>query len=117
MMRYEYRVKALPMTHQGTIVTESLEALLNEQGAEEFELMTVSVKDRLVFFQRNVYFERRDPEKIRRVLRAVKSYGDVSALSFVLTSPNPLSDGPLPPREVEEDEAWRFLIDRILGES
>jgi hypothetical protein len=38
-------------------------------------------------------------------------------LEFMLVADNPLSDGPFPPRAVSDDEAWRFLINRILGES
>lgn len=116
-MRYEYRVLPIPVNDEGTLIKTALHLLLNEQGAEEFELVTMSFERGVVIFQRDVYVERASREHIEDVLKAVKSYGDVSALSFVLTADNPLSDGPFPPREVEEDEALRFLIERILKES
>lgn len=95
---------------------EALEKLLNEQGQEEFEIVHMSVSERIVFFQKNVYEERRSPEHIDRVLKAVTSYGDVKDLEFILDVRANDSDIP-DPTIYSDDEAWRFLIDRILGES
>lgn len=109
--RYEYHVHELPSA------PSAIETLLNMEGEDGFELATLSFTEGTAIFQKDIYVERRSPEHIADVMRAVKSYGDISALSFVLTADNPLSDGPFPPREVEEDEALRFLIERILKES
>lgn len=120
MTTYKYRVRTLPMTQPPEgypgIDCDALERLLNEEGEQEYELVNFSAKDRLVFFQKNVYEERRSPEHIDRVLAAVKSYGDVKDLEFMLDRRANDSDIPAP-CVVADDDAWRFLIDRILGES
>jgi hypothetical protein len=106
-----YRVHELPSG------TSAMEDLFNMLGEEGFELVTLSFAEGTAVFEKDIYIEHRSKEHIEEVLKAVKSYGDVHDLEFMLVADNPLSDGPFPPRAVSDDEAWRFLINRILGES
>lgn len=110
-VRYEYHVHELP-NYPG-----DMQNLLNLEGEDGFELVTMSFTEHVAVFQKDVYVERRSKEHIEEVLKAVKSYGDVHDLEFMLVADNPLSDGRFATRAVSDDEAWRFLIDRIVGES
>ena len=111
--RYEYLVLPVSTMRENY---EEIEKAINQRGAEGWELMTVSFERGVALFEKRHYVERRSEEHIDTVLKAVKSYDDVKDLEFLLDKRGNDSDEPAPV-VLSDDDAWRFLIDRILGES